>query len=72
MSEIAENVSSVSPHSTCLVPPISETHKLKRKLSLTSSCDEEYEPIGDLGSLDDESSIQMDEDEKDDDEVRFI
>ena len=68
-----------------LVPPILESGRLKRKLSVASSGDEEYEPVpeaegeegleegldeGPVESVDDESSIQCDEDEKDDDEVR--
>ena len=59
--------------SSRLVPPILESGKLKRKLSVASSGDEEYEPTPDdsqVESVDDESSIQCEEDEKDDDEVR--
>ena len=58
-----------------LVPPIMESGRLKRKLSVASSGDEEYEPAPDdnaVESLDDESSIQCDEDEKDDDEVSSL
>lgn len=55
-----------------LVPPILTPSRLKRKLSVGSSGDDEYEP-GNIAATDsvddDESSIQYEEDEKDDDEV---
>ncbi|KAL5269803.1 hypothetical protein ACHWQZ_G003316 [Mnemiopsis leidyi] len=61
--------------SSRLVPPILEAGRLKRKLSVASSGDEEYEPTQDdslVDSVDDESSIQCEEDEKDDDEIEDL